>query len=62
MRTHREVIEEIHHTVGENHWADHPRFTHEDWRTAVYFEETNLGYRDWLYNQLMEEGENADHA
>lgn len=61
MRTHKEIIEELHKTVGDNPWADHPRFTHEDWRTAVHFEETNLGYRDWLYNQLMEE-DDADHA
>ena len=61
MRTHREVIEEIHHTVGENPWADHPRFTHEDWRLNVNTGNTNLGYRDWLYNQLMEE-DDADYA
>ena len=56
-RTHADVEMEIELTLGQDAWASHPVFTVSDWKYEVANGETRSGYKEWLYNRLMNEDE-----
>jgi len=41
-------------------WTDHPTYPMSDWRYEVSNQDTQLGYRDWLYDKLEQDRFDAE--
>jgi len=54
IRNHYEVALYLEEFFEENTWASHPDFPVEDWQYEVQNNYTRIGYREFLYNKLIE--------
>lgn len=51
---HYEVETYLEKFFEKDHWPSHPDFPVESWKYEVANDDTRLGYREYLYNNLIE--------
>lgn len=57
---HYEVALYLETFFEEDSWASHPDFPVDSWRYEVVNNDTRLGYREYLYNNLIESTRTAE--